>query len=268
VRAVRSPHPNPFLVESKRLRRNQLSPIHRSLACCGRGPVPKGRRAPQLGIRRIEDPHHSRGYREIRSNSEMRKLMNRRSRRKMAFALFVRSRSRTMEISFRITSVPAAWEGLGRRECLSFPLVPAHDGARTCVGHEISACLPCEDVHRHQHQCQCQTPSPVSTIDGKAGKSTDEEIHGLAMGGSRCSALLFSGRSRRGILAYSFADIDVPNGVGKPDSRDDRFEPIWDDSRSRSLRLSARYSSAALNYGSPSPPILQPGRQIRRFRHN
>ena len=31
----------------------------------------------QVGIRRIEDPHHPRGYRELRSRAEMRKLLNR-----------------------------------------------------------------------------------------------------------------------------------------------------------------------------------------------
>ena len=60
-----------------RLRRNQLCPIHRSLACCGREPVPKGRRVRQMGVRRVDDPQHPRGYREIRSNAEMRKLMDR-----------------------------------------------------------------------------------------------------------------------------------------------------------------------------------------------
>lgn len=30
-----------------------------------------------MGVRRIDDPLHPRGYREIRSNAEMRKLMNR-----------------------------------------------------------------------------------------------------------------------------------------------------------------------------------------------
>jgi hypothetical protein len=28
-------------------------------------------------VQRIEDPHHSRGYRELRSKAEMRKLLNR-----------------------------------------------------------------------------------------------------------------------------------------------------------------------------------------------
>jgi len=31
----------------------------------------------QPGIRRVEDPHHPRGYRELRSPAEMRKLLNR-----------------------------------------------------------------------------------------------------------------------------------------------------------------------------------------------
>jgi hypothetical protein len=30
-----------------------------------------------MGVRRIEDPHHPRGYRELRSNGEMRKLLDR-----------------------------------------------------------------------------------------------------------------------------------------------------------------------------------------------
>jgi len=60
-----------------KLRRNQQCPIHRSLYCCGREVVPKKRSVRQLGVRRIEDPHHSRGYRELRSNAEMRKLVNR-----------------------------------------------------------------------------------------------------------------------------------------------------------------------------------------------
>ncbi len=57
-----------------RLRRNQLCPIHRSQGCCGRESAPKEKRLRQMGVRRIDDPHHPRGYREIRSNGEMRKL--------------------------------------------------------------------------------------------------------------------------------------------------------------------------------------------------
>ena len=51
-------------------------PIHRSLFCCGREQARKERRF-QLGVQRIEDPHHPRGYRELRSRAEMRKLLNR-----------------------------------------------------------------------------------------------------------------------------------------------------------------------------------------------
>jgi hypothetical protein len=34
------------------------------------------RSSSELGAQRIEDPHHPRGYRELRSPAEMRKLMN------------------------------------------------------------------------------------------------------------------------------------------------------------------------------------------------
>jgi hypothetical protein len=59
-----------------RLRSNQLCPIHRSRFCCGREGISQQRAIRQLGIRRIEDPHHPRGYRELRSNAEMRKLLD------------------------------------------------------------------------------------------------------------------------------------------------------------------------------------------------
>jgi hypothetical protein len=60
-----------------KLRRNEFCPIHRSLSCCGREPVQKTRRVKQFGVQRIDDPNHPRGYRELRSNREMRRLMNR-----------------------------------------------------------------------------------------------------------------------------------------------------------------------------------------------
>jgi hypothetical protein len=59
-----------------RLRRNQLCPIHRSQFCCGREAIPRERHQRQLGVRRTDDSHHPRGYREIRSNAETRKLMD------------------------------------------------------------------------------------------------------------------------------------------------------------------------------------------------
>jgi hypothetical protein len=60
-----------------RLRRNQICPIYRSRFCCGREVVQQERQRRQIGIRRIDDPHHSLGYRELRSNGEMRKLLDR-----------------------------------------------------------------------------------------------------------------------------------------------------------------------------------------------
>lgn len=59
-----------------RLRSNEFCPIHRSLSCCGREFLSKPKLI-RLGVQRIEDPHHPRGYRELRSPAKMRKLMNR-----------------------------------------------------------------------------------------------------------------------------------------------------------------------------------------------
>lgn len=60
-----------------RLRRNQICPIHRSRFCCGREAVPKLKAVRELGVRRVEDSLHPRGYRKLRSNGEMRKLLAR-----------------------------------------------------------------------------------------------------------------------------------------------------------------------------------------------
>jgi hypothetical protein len=59
-----------------KLRQNEYCPIHRSVRCCGREQTHCVRTV-QPGIRRIEDPHHPRGYRELRSPAEMRKLLKR-----------------------------------------------------------------------------------------------------------------------------------------------------------------------------------------------
>jgi len=59
-----------------RLRPNEVCPIHRSITCCGREPSPRVT-VVRTGMQRIEDPHHPRGYRELRSPAEMRKLLNR-----------------------------------------------------------------------------------------------------------------------------------------------------------------------------------------------
>jgi hypothetical protein len=59
-----------------KLRPNESCPIHRSRSCCGREPVVRTR-VLHPGVRRIEDPHHPRGYRELRSPAEMRKLLKR-----------------------------------------------------------------------------------------------------------------------------------------------------------------------------------------------
>ena len=60
-----------------KLRRNEYCPIHRSLTCCGRDSDGTRLKLVRMGVRSIDDPHHQRGYRELRSTAEMRKVMNR-----------------------------------------------------------------------------------------------------------------------------------------------------------------------------------------------
>jgi hypothetical protein len=67
------------LEETIRLRRDQLCPIHRSLFCCGRETISKTKRVRQMGIHRTDDPHHPRGYLEIRLNAEIRKLLDKKN---------------------------------------------------------------------------------------------------------------------------------------------------------------------------------------------
>jgi len=59
-----------------KLRPNEYCPIHKSVRCCGREPT-QHELSLQPGIRRIDYSHHPRGYRELRSTAEMRKLLNR-----------------------------------------------------------------------------------------------------------------------------------------------------------------------------------------------
>jgi len=53
-----------------KLRRKEFCPIHRSISCCGRELVQKGSRVRRLGVQRIEDPYHPRGYRELRCQKQ------------------------------------------------------------------------------------------------------------------------------------------------------------------------------------------------------
>jgi hypothetical protein len=58
-----------------------------------------------MGIRRVDDPQHPRGYREIRSNAEMRKLMDRK--------IVTQNQSRITATSFQTTLIRAEWEERG-----------------------------------------------------------------------------------------------------------------------------------------------------------
>ena len=62
-----------------RLRSNEYCPIHRSRFCCGRETIRKDRGTTviRMGVQRVEEAHHPRGYRELRSPAEMRKVLNR-----------------------------------------------------------------------------------------------------------------------------------------------------------------------------------------------
>ena len=57
-----------------KLHRNQLCPIHHSRVCCGRAESSKVARSTR-GVERIDDPNHPRGYRELRSPAELRKVL-------------------------------------------------------------------------------------------------------------------------------------------------------------------------------------------------
>jgi hypothetical protein len=96
-----------------RLRRNQLCPIHRSFSCCGREAIPKERRQRQMGVRRIDDPQHPRGYRELRSNGEMRKLLDRKIVAQNGICGICKERFTNYGDVAPTTSVPAAWAAPG-----------------------------------------------------------------------------------------------------------------------------------------------------------
>lgn len=96
-----------------KLRGDQLRPIDHSLACCCREAAPEGRRSDQIGVRRIDDLQFPRGYRGILSNSEMRKLMERKIvAQNCACALCKEQFFGLQRHPFRTTSIPAAWEEL------------------------------------------------------------------------------------------------------------------------------------------------------------
>jgi len=57
-----------------KLHRNQYCPVHHSRVCCGREEASKARHL-TMGVERIDDPNHPRGYRELRSPAELRKVL-------------------------------------------------------------------------------------------------------------------------------------------------------------------------------------------------
>ena len=69
-----------------KLKRREYCPIHRAFNCCGRGESPSRtvEQKPKYGfvggVKRIPDEFHIRGYREVRTPAEMRKLTARKIR--------------------------------------------------------------------------------------------------------------------------------------------------------------------------------------------
>ena len=59
-----------------KLCKKEHCPIHKSFFCCGGEQVAK-RLKNFVGVRRIDDPHHPRGFREIRSPAEIKILLTR-----------------------------------------------------------------------------------------------------------------------------------------------------------------------------------------------
>ncbi len=66
-----------------------------------------------MGVRRVEDQHHPRGYRELRSNGEMRKLLDRKIVDQKGNAHSVMDSSPITATWYPTTSIPGAWTELG-----------------------------------------------------------------------------------------------------------------------------------------------------------
>ena len=96
--------------KSMKLRRNQYCPIHRSRSCCGRELVQKASKVRRLGVQRIEDPHHPRGYRELRSKAEMGNCSIDKSLSRTGNAPSARWRSPTITTSCPTTLIREGWE--------------------------------------------------------------------------------------------------------------------------------------------------------------
>lgn len=95
-----------------KLRRNERFPIHQSLFCCGREPLPR-RRNLRLGVKRMDDPHHPRGYRELRSPAEMRKLLKKKVVEQNRICAICQRELPTTAILCRTISILEAWEDVG-----------------------------------------------------------------------------------------------------------------------------------------------------------
>jgi hypothetical protein len=111
-----------------RLRSNEVCPVHRSTSCCGREILPKPKLV-RLGVQRVEEPHHPRGYRERRSPAEMRKLLNRKVRQQAGICASATKNSRTTTTLSRTTRIQKEWEDPG--ETITRTISRQHTGGAT-----------------------------------------------------------------------------------------------------------------------------------------
>ena len=97
---------------SMKLHRNQYCPIHHSRFCCGREEASKAGRL-TMGVERIDDPNHPRGYRELRSPAELRKVLTQKILRNKETAESVTCRLPTARTLSPTTSSLRVWERHG-----------------------------------------------------------------------------------------------------------------------------------------------------------
>jgi len=108
--------------------RNEFCPIHKSVSCCGRERLPRPRLI-RLGVQRVEDPHHPRGYRELRSPAEMRKLMNRKVLQQGGICAICHEELPITTTSYLTTRIRKEWAARG--ETITRTISRQHTGGAT-----------------------------------------------------------------------------------------------------------------------------------------
>jgi hypothetical protein len=155
-----------------RLRRNQVCPIHRSAYCCSRERNRKARTI-RIGVQRIEDPHHPRRYRELRSPGEMRKLLNRKIVEQNGICPICEEKFIDHALtSFLITNDAKGWEERGGT---TVPTI-----SRQCIGSAMKRRDRCRINHALQQRDEAILVFPLSlcrTLFLRRGNTVPREIN-------------------------------------------------------------------------------------------